>query len=277
MRKDSGRFHIVKDHSGSDGAVTTGRPSTGSGVQSIDRALQLLEHLADAGGSLRLGELETASGLPLPTIHRLMRALAHHGYVRQEASKRYSLGARLIRLGEIAGRTLGSWALPQLTELVVAIGETANMAVLDGDAVVYVAQVPSAHSMRMFTEVGRRVSAHSTGVGKALLSLLTDDQVLALLHRTGMPVRTEHTITDPAKLLGELDHIRRQGWAVDDAEQEVGVRCVAVPLLSTPARVAISVSGPSARVTAARVPQIAPILQRAAKALTQDTHLMPPA
>ncbi len=165
--------------------MTRGSPS---GVQSIDRALELLEHLADAGGALRLAELEAKTGLPLPTIHRLLRSLAHNGYVRQEPSRRYALGPRLIRLGEIAGRALGSWALPRLTELVAEIGETANMGVLEGDAVVYVAQVPSAHSMRMFTEVGRRVPAHCTGVGKALLSQLGDDEVLDLLRRTGMPV-----------------------------------------------------------------------------------------
>ena len=216
---------------------------------------------------MRLAELEVASGLPLPTIHRLLRSLAHNGYVRQEPSRRYALGPGLIRLGETAGRALGSWALPCLAELVSEIGETANMALLEGDAVVYVAQVPSPHSMRMFTEVGRRVQAHSTGVGKALLAQLPDAQVLDLLRRTGMPPRTPRTLTDPVVLLAELGEIREQGWAVDDAEQEVGVRCVAVPILGGPARAAMSVSGPSGRMTASRVVEIAPILQRAAHGL----------
>jgi len=136
--------------------------------------------------------------------------------------------------------------------------------------VVYVAQVPSAHSMRMFTEVGRRVQAHCTGVGKALLSQLPDEQVLELLRRTGMPARTPRTHTDPHALIAELHEIREQGWAVDDAEQEVGVRCVAVPVLGAPARAAVSVSGPSGRITAGRVVEIAPILQRAAAHLAYD-------
>lgn len=245
---------------------------TASGVQSLDRALQLLEHLADAGGSLRLADLETATGLPLPTIHRLIRSLVHNGYVRQEPSRRYALGPRLIRLGETASRALGSWAVPHLSELVAQIGETANMAVLEGDAVVYVAQVPSAHSMRMFTEVGRRVPAHCTGVGKALLSQLRDDEVLALLRRTGMSRQTARTHTDPTALLSELVEVREQGWAVDDAEQEVGVRCVAVPLRGAPALAAVSVSGPSGRITAGRVTEIAPLLQAAAARLCDDLH-----
>lgn len=242
----------------------------GSGVQSLDRALRLLEHLADAGGSLRLAELESATGLPLPTVHRLLRALAHNGFVRQEPSRRYALGPRLIRLGETAGRALGTWALPRLAELVDEIGETANMAVLEADAVVYVAQVPSAHSMRMFTEVGRRVSAHSTGVGKALLSQLPDEEVVEILRRTGMPAQTPRTHTDPVAFLAELAEIREQGWAVDDAEQEVGVRCVAVPVLDAPTRSALSVSGPSGRITAGRVVEIAPVLLRAAAGLARD-------
>lgn len=241
-----------------------------SGVQSLDRASLLLEQLADAGGSLRLAELEAATGLPLPTIHRLIRALMHNGYVRQEASRRYTLGPRLIRLGEVAGRTVGSSSMPHLAALVAEIGETANIAVLEGDAVVYVAQVPSAHSMRMFTEVGRRVPAHCTGVGKALLSQLPDAQVLELLRRTGMPAMTPRSLTDPAALLSELEEIRAQGWAVDDAEQEVGVRCVAVPIKGAPAQAAVSVSGPSGRVTAGRVAQIAPVLQRAAEMIAVD-------
>jgi IclR family acetate operon transcriptional repressor len=241
-----------------------------SGVQSLDRALLLLETLADAGGSQRLAELEAATGLPLPTVHRLLQSLMHNGYVRQEASRRYTLGPRLIRLGESAGRALGAWARPHLAGLVADIGETANMAVLEGDAVVYVAQVPSAHSMRMFTEVGRRVPAHCTGVGKALLSELPDGEVLDLLRRTGMPANTPSTLTEPEALLRELDRIRTQGWATDDAEQEVGVRCVAVPVKGAPARTAISVSGPSGRITMGRVAHIAPVLQRVARQLALD-------
>ena len=242
-----------------------------SGVQSLDRALQLLELLADAGGALRLAELEAATGLPLPTIHRLIRSLVHNGYVRQEPSRRYALGPQLIRLGETAGRSLGSWAGRQhLAELVAEIGETANMAVLEGDEVVYVAQVPSAHSMRMFTEVGRRVPVHCTGVGKALLSQLPDDEVRAILRRTGMPARTARTITEPDVLLAELGKIREQGWAVDNGEQEIGVRCVAVPVKDAPTRAAISVSGPSGRITLGRVAEIAPVLQRVATGLAED-------
>lgn len=246
------------------------RPDRSGGVQSLDRAFGLLELMAAAGGDVALSELAASSGLPLPTIHRIVRTLVASGYVRQLPSRRYALGPRLIGLGDAASRMLGAWARPQLADLVDELGETANMAMLDGDAVVYVAQVPSRHAMRMFTEVGRRVPAHCTGVGKALLARLPTAQVRALLARTGMAAQTEHTITEPDRFVRELERIRRQGYAVDDAEQELGVRCVAVAVPGGPSTTALSVSGPAARVTWQAVGRIAPVLQRAAAALAGD-------
>ncbi len=242
----------------------------GGGVRSLDRAFDLVERMAQAGGSVGLSQLAALTGLPLPTIHRILRSLVDSGYVRQEPSRRYALGPALIRLGDLAGRRLGSWAVPHLGALVEETGETANVAMLEGDAVVYVAQVPSAHSVRMFTEVGRRFLPHCTGVGKALLSQLSNDEVRDIVRRTGMPAQTGHTITTPEALVTELEGIRGRGYAVDDAEQEVGVRCVAVPVEAAPARVAISVSGPTGRVTPERVAEIATALQRVAAELAVD-------
>lgn len=237
-------------------------------VQSVDRVFGLLEHLADGDGSLTLSELAARSALPMPTIHRLIRFLVSQGYVRQDPAKRYTIGPRMIWLGEAASRMLGSWATPVLTRLVDEFGETTNMAMLEGDGVIYVAQVPSPRAMRMFTEVGRFVMPHCTGVGKAIMSTMSDDEVTALLQRTGMPARTEHTITDIDAMLAELATIREAGYAVDDGEQELGVRCVAVPVPDLPFPAAISVSGPDSRVTADQVGQIAPAARRAAAELT---------
>ncbi|GAA2248454.1 IclR family transcriptional regulator [Streptomyces ruber] len=249
----------------------TGKPSAagGGGVQSLERAFDLLERMADAGGEVGLSELSAGSGLPLPTIHRLMRTLVTCGYVRQQPNRRYALGPRLIRLGESASRLLGTWARPHLARLVEETGETANMALLDGDEIVYVAQAPSKHSMRMFTEVGRRVLPHSTGVGKALLAGLPPQEVRALLGRTGMPAATEKTITTPDAFLAALEDVRRLGYAVDDNEQEIGVRCLAVPVPGSPTAAAISISGPAGRVTDAATERIVPVLRQVAAELSE--------
>ncbi len=237
------------------------------GVQSLDRAFQLLELMADAGGEVAISRLAADSGLAVSTIHRLVRTLVARGYVRQLPSRRYVLGPRLIHLGECSSRVLATWAQPHLSRLVDTIGETANMAILDSDRVVYVAQVPSRHSMRMFTEVGRRVYPHCTGVGKVLLAQLPPGTARELLVRAGMPARTDRTVTDPDELLAQLPEIAEQGYALDDGEQEAGVRCVAVPVPGGSAAGAISVSGPAGRLALDTVPLVVPLLQAAAAAL----------
>jgi IclR family transcriptional regulator, acetate operon repressor len=263
--QDTGLAVASHDDPGRDGA---GRAASG-GVQSIERAFDLLEMLADAGEPVGLSELATVSGLPLPTVHRLMRTLVNRGYVRQETSRRYTLGSRLIRLGETSSRMLGTWLRPFLVQLVRLTGETANLAMLDGDEVVYIAQVPSPHSMRMFTEPGRRVQPHCTAVGKALLAQLPPGGARALLERGGMPAYTPATITDPDLLLAHLEVIRKQGYAVDEGEQEVGVRCFAVAVPDAPGSLAISTSGPQARMTDDAAARIVPALRRTASEISE--------
>jgi len=247
----------------------TSKGRTGS-VQSIERAFGLLETMADAGGMMGLSQLATASGLPLPTIHRLVRTLVDLGYVRQEPSRQYILGPKLIRLGESSSHMLSVFARPHLARLVDELGESANMAMLDGDQIVYLAQVPSRHSMRMFTEVGRRVLPHCTAVGKAILAGFPEPAVRDLLARTGMPGHTENTITTPDAFAAQLRAAARSGYATDEGEQELGVRCVAVAVPDAPSPLAISVSGPAPRMTEALVAQAVPLLTQAAEALSHD-------
>ena len=128
-------------------------------MQSIERGLDLLERMADAGGEVTLTELVRRMGLPMPTIHRLMRTLVDRGYVRQEPSRRYALAPRLTRLGESASRLLNVWVRPQLENLVCALSETANM---------------------------------------ALLARLDPAQAREIVMRTGMPAQTPRIITDSA-------------------------------------------------------------------------------
>ncbi|MGN6522099.1 MAG: IclR family transcriptional regulator [Actinomycetes bacterium] len=224
-------------------------PAGSGAVQSIQRAFDLLEAAAAAGGRVTLSDLATATGLAPGTIHRLLGTLVSLGYMRQLPDRRYALGFRLVPLGEAAESLLGPATRPVLAGLVAELGESANLAVLDGDLVAYIGQVPSPRSMRMFTEVGRRVHPHCTGVGKALLARLPEQQVRAILERVGMPASTERTVTEVDALLAELAATRDRGYAIDDGEQEIGVRCLAMAVPTDTARIAISVSGPEQRMT----------------------------
>ena len=241
-----------------------------AGVQSLERAFGLLELIAAHRGAMSLSELATSSGLPPPTLHRLARTLVDLGYLRQEPSRRYALGPRLFLLAESSTMMLNAVALPHLSHLVDEIGETANLAMLDGDQVAYVAQAPGRHSMRMFTEVGRRVQPHCTAVGKALLAATTDEEVRALLQRTGLPRHTAHTVTDPDEFLAQLGRVRDSGYAMDEGEQEVGVRCIAVKVPESTLPLAISVSGPAPRMTDDLVADAFPVLRAAAASFAAD-------
>lgn len=242
------------------------------GVQSVERVFELLELITNAGGNVTLSELSSSTDLPLPTIHRLLRTLVSMGYIRQLPSRRYALGPRLIRLGEGATRQLGALAQPQLKSLVDQLGETANMAVLDGDMVIYIAQVPSPHSMRMFTEVGRRAHTHDTGVGKALLAQLDDDTVRGIIARQGMPRPTSKSIGTIEELLADLALIRERGYSIDEEEQELGVRCFAMSVPNSPTPTAISVSGPVQRVDLAFSERAVPVLRHAAQILSEELN-----
>ena len=244
-----------------------------AGVQSVERSFELLETLASSERALGVSELSAACGLPFGTAHRLLRSLVDLGYVRQEPSRSYALGARLVRLGSRAANSLAVWSRPLLEEVAGALGESVNLATLDSDQVLYVAHVPGSGSMRVFTEVGNRVALHSTGVGKAMLAQLPPADARALLLRTGLDAATEHTITDPDRLLDALHDIRRKGYALDEEEQELGVRCVAVAVRGADSPLAVSSSGPTARMTAELLERAVPLLQRVADAIEDETRI----
>jgi IclR family acetate operon transcriptional repressor len=246
--------------------------SRAGGVQSIGRAFMLLETVVDNGGVMGLSRLADVTGLPLPTIHRLVRTLVGLGYLRQEPSRQYAVGPRLTRLAEGSTQMFAAWARPHLLKLVSEVGESANLAVLDCDHAVYLAQVPSRHQMRMFTEVGRRVPLHCTAVGKVMLAQFEEVKVREIIQRAGMPVQTESTITDVPELLTQLELIRTRGYATDEGEQEVGVRCIAVPVLDAPLRLAMSISGPAARMSDQVLDHAFESLQIAARAFATNLN-----
>lgn len=238
-------------------------------VRSVQRALAVLEALARRDEAATLTSIADELGLAVPTTFRIMRTLVAEGYAQQVASRRYSLGPGIARLGDCRAHWLETWAQPALAEVVDDLHETANLAVLDGDMMVYVAQVPSSYGMRMFTEVGQRVHAHCSGVGKAILATLSDAQIRALLRRTGMPRSTPASLVTERAFFEEIARIRLRGYAIDDGEQEVGVRCLATAVRGWPAPMAISVSGPSTRVPIAATTGYAEVLDRAATRLTE--------
>jgi len=225
-------------------------------VRSVSRALRILDVLAETEGGIRVTELGEHTGLNASTAHRLLNTLLEQGYVRQDPeSKKYLLGAKSLRLAyaalshfDIRGESLS--LLRQLSE---KVHESTNLALLTGDEATYVAQVPAARPVQMFTQLGSRVPLYCTGVGKAILANLPESAVAGLLDGE-LAVFTDTTITDKEQLAAELEAIRTRGYAIDNEEREVGVRCVAAPVFRADGKVvgAVSISGPSARVSSER-------------------------
>jgi len=236
-------------------------------MQSLTRAFQLLELMAENGGTMALTELSQLSGLPLPTTYRVVNSMVSEGYVRRLPERQYALGPRLIGLGTVASRMLGACADPFLEELVDGIGETSGLAALDGETAAYVAQAPSRFGMRMTIEVGNRSPLHCTAAGKTILAQLPISQVRHLMARTKMTTYTPRTISSFDGLKRELSTVDEQGFAVDEGESELGLRSVAVPVPEAPVPMALTVLGPDSRLTAAAVADIVPVLHKTAAQL----------
>lgn len=224
-----------------------------SSVQSVDRIVLLLNHLAAAHGFLGIGDLARQSGLSKGTVHRLLTAMQLHRLVEQNPNTRqYGLGFRLVEFGNAAIRALDlpRLAEPHLHSLVESTLETAHLATISNGQVFYTAKVEGLRALRMPSHVGASNPIHCTAVGKAILAGRPVDEVRAVLASRDLEERTPNTITDPDELLKELDRIRDRRYAIDNEELEIGLRCVAAPISDYTGYAvgAISVSGPSARI-----------------------------
>ncbi|HEY8425745.1 MAG TPA: IclR family transcriptional regulator [Limnochordales bacterium] len=235
-----------------------GRDGTHS-VQSVERAVRLLDVLArhDAG----ISDLARATGLHKATVHRLIKTLLRLGLVELAPDGvRYRLGLRLLELG---GRVLARLdvrevARPYLADLRDRTRLTVHMAVLDGTDVVYVEKLDSPANLRMASFVGTRSPAYCTALGKAILAVLPEQEREAILQRTRLLPRTPQTITTVEALRQDLAATRARGFAVDNVENEEGIRCVGAPVFGHGGRVvaSVSVSGPIFSVTPDRVDEL---------------------
>lgn len=244
-----------------------------SGAQVVDRVADILEAFLWLGPELGVSELARAIGLTKATAHRLLASLRNREFVAQDpATRRYRLGMRMWELGAIARASM-DWlaeAKPELEVLAAQIGETAHLAVLDDDQVLYVEKVESVHSLRMPSQVGRRLPAHCTGVGKALIAFLPEDRLSAVIAHRGLPRFTAHTITDPVALNAALETIRANGYATDNEEIEEGLRCIGAPVRDHTGAViaAISIAGPASRLPEDDTPRLAAQVRSAADAIS---------
>jgi len=265
----------ARRRTGEDSRPEGGRPERSGQVQSLLRALTLLNHLSEVDDGASLTELAHRAGLAPSTAHRLLTTLQQAHYVRFDTERtRWSIGVQAFVVGNtfVRNRDLPQFARPIMRHLMEESGETVNLAVEDQGQAVYLAQVESRQMMRALVPPGARALLHASGVGKALLSAMSEARRAEALKRHGLPRVTVRTRTSLAALTADLEEARRKGVAVDDEEHAVGLRCVASVIYDETgaAAGAISVSGPAARITADRLPALADLVLKAAQRITLD-------
>jgi IclR family acetate operon transcriptional repressor len=244
----------------------------GGQVQSLDRALSILERLADADG-MTLTDLAQSVGLAPSTTHRLLTTLQQRRFADfDEEYGFWVIGVSAFNVGNafLRNRRIITLGRPVMRRLMEDVGETVNLAVEDKDELVYVTQFESHAPMRAFFRPGRRAPMHASAIGKAMLAERDDATLTDYLHKKGMPRFTEKTIVDPAALRHELAQVRERGWAVDDEEHTVGMRCVAATIHNEHGEViaGVSLSGPSVRVTQGRLGELGARVVQAANEIT---------
>lgn len=240
-------------------------------VKSADRVLLIFELLTEHPDGLTLAEVQQKMALPKSSAHGLLHTMVMRGFLDlDQSTKRFRIGIRLWQAGRsyLSAASIENLALPYMAAVRDELNETVQLAVLDGADNVYVAKVDPDHQLRLASHVGARLPAYATGIGKALLSTLDDDEVLRRVGDEPFTRYTSTTLSGPEALVTELHEIRAQGYAEDHAEYTPGVFCVAVPLArTTEHQPAISVSIPDVRKTDELIAQAIRSLQDAAAAI----------
>lgn len=249
--------------------------STAGQVRSLTRALDLLRHLAASSDGLSLTQLSEAARLPPSTTHRLLTTLEAEHFVRcQPGQGAWQIGVSAFNVGTAFSRARDKLVLarPYLRRLMELSGETANLFVESDGEAICIGQVESRHAMRAICGIGGRVAMHASASGKVLLANLEAGRQRKLLAVMTLARATPTTITEPERLEAALEQARAQGYAVDDEEHAVGLRCVAAPLFDEFGEVAaaISISGPAARIPAERIAKLGRLVAQAAGEATRD-------
>jgi IclR family acetate operon transcriptional repressor len=252
-----------------------GAPRGKRKIQSVERALAMLELLAEARGPRRLGDIAKTLGLNVSTCHHLLGTLLEHGYVAQSAQGRtYFLGNKILELSGSRMRqfNLADVVMDDLRALNESTGETVHLAVLQGDELVTLAVLDSHHAVRVVSGPGGKSNAiHATATGKAILAWLPETEIDRIVARRGLTKFTDNTITDYDALMDDMRHVRRNGFAVDNEEFQPGVICTGAAIRDYTGAVigSFSCSMPTMRADKERIKAVQKAVRETAKNISK--------
>ncbi len=245
-----------------------------SGILVLHKVLDILETIREGRSGLGLADLARAVGLPKPTAYRIAATMEARGYLTRNADGHYQITRKLFDLqqNESQEQMLMRATLPVMERLVESCRETINLGILDAAEVVVISTLESPQAIRMTSKVGNRRYLHSTALGKVLLSGLSDKEVDRLIRIQGLPKLMRRTIATREALSAELDLVRKQGFAVDNEENEPGGRCLGAPIVGQGGRIiaALSISAPIFRIDMARVRSLSVELIEACRAISRE-------
>jgi IclR family transcriptional regulator, acetate operon repressor len=242
----------------------------GSGqVQSVGRALAILRALAESGDGMTLTDVAQIVGLPPSTAHRLLTTLQRERFVRLDGTAHlWQVGVEAFIIGNAFVRTRDAVAMarPYLRRLMEEGGETANLYLEQDGEAVCMAQVECRQVMRAIARPGGRVKMHCSGAGKAMLGWLPESELTRVIRQHGLKRFTERTLDTPSRLRRDLERVRERGYAIDDEEHAVGLRCVAAAIFDEHGQpaAALSLSGPGARIGEGRLDELGALTARIA-------------
>ena len=243
----------------------------------VGKALEVLDQVAAFGRPVRFGELLAQSPFPKATLYRFVQTLTNQGMLAYDPDRQtYAPGLRLVRLAHAAWdqSSLAPLARPHLDALSAEIGETVHLAQLDGGQVLYVDKRNARDPIEMFSQAGKVGPAYCTGVGKAMLAFLDEDELETALAQQSFHGYTAHTLTTRKALRENLAEIRDRGYAFDREEHEDGIICVAMPILSRSHRVlgALSVTSSVERTTLQDLAGLAPRLNKTSRMIADEAQ-----
>lgn len=252
-------------------ATNTNDRPTAYPIRAVERVCDILDVLQRSREGVSLPDVAAVTSLPKSSAFRYLSALEARRYVeRDDETALYRIGLAFQPHHTRQFEAFLSHAEAPLRQLRDDTGETTNLGTLDGPMVVHSLVFESAQMMRLAARVGDRAPIHSTALGKAMSAQLPNDRVLAMLDAIDMKPYTDHTITTPAAYLAELEVVRKQGYAVDELENQDDGRCVAVALQGMPFPCGISVSAPALRLTTDKVPGVVKQMRRVGLELVRD-------
>jgi IclR family transcriptional regulator, KDG regulon repressor len=224
---------------------TNAKPRGESKVNSVDRALVILEYLGTQTKEVGVRELGQAIGLSKSSVHRILQTLRARGFVKWNPDNaRYSLGIKAFEVGCGILRSMEAHtvAKPYLEQLAASLGETVLLGVVDDAEIVYLEKADGRRSVKMYADIGSRRPLHSTAIGKALMAHLERAEIDRIISAKPLARFTSNTITDPEALRQELEKVRRQGYAEDNEETEEGLYCAGAPLFNFSGKPVASIS-----------------------------------